>query len=86
MRKATFIWRYGIRGFGIPVAIVASACDYLSKHGWALQPLFSPATLASVLIGMLVGAFAGGYVWGLIFWWFVPQSSGSGTGGSSKST
>ena len=75
MRKSTFIWRHGVRGFGIPVAALGTVGMYISENGWTAKPLLNPATLVGILVGTVVGALVGGSLWGLVLWWFFPALS-----------
>lgn len=65
--RASFVWRYGVFGWGAPCGIV-SVCYHVLKERGFVWPIPSFANLWVGIIGLLVASGATGYLLAAGFW------------------
>jgi hypothetical protein len=73
MGRETFVWRYGVLGWGVSTAILFAAWTGY-QQGWAAFLVQLP--LALVLFPLT------GILWGRCMWWYFERSQGATTGGA----
>jgi hypothetical protein len=67
--RATFVWRYGVVGWGIPIGAVTACYDVIHLHApgaaWSvagLRPLWQS------IVGLMVACGVVGYLFGAWLW------------------
>lgn len=64
-RRRDFVWRNGVLGFGVPLALFVWSGVVVSELGW--RGLWSVPALVSLLVGLPI-CMAGGWIFGVVFW------------------
>lgn len=70
--KREFIWKKGVRDFGIPVALIVSVWTQV-RSAEPGTPIL--ALIPGVLVGAAAGAVVGGGLFGWIMWSFFGRRS-----------
>ena len=86
MGRTTFIWRRGVFGWGVPVALVTIAYQIVQEQGFVRRLVMTQHLKVGVGIAMLVFPLCG-YLFGRYLWTageenyerLVDQESGAGT-------
>lgn len=63
--RREFVWRNGVLGFGVPLAIFVWSGVVVKELGW--RGLWSVPSLVALLGGLPV-CMAGGWIFGVVFW------------------
>ena len=64
--KRSFIWRYGVLGWGVPVFLTTTAWDYYDRYGLH-KPLESSYLILHLVLGLPIWLAAGCW-FGVIMW------------------
>lgn len=67
MGRSTFIWRRGVFGWGIPVALVTIAYQVVKEQGFVRQLLMTQHLKTGIGVAMLVFPLCG-YLFGRYLW------------------
>ena len=66
--RRAFIWREGVRKFGVPLAFVASLSTVLRDQGLSLTSVLRVDSIVEIAVGTCAGALVGGYLAGILMW------------------
>lgn len=61
-----FVWKYGVVGFGLPLALVVWLSVVVDALGWS--GLWSLPALMGLGAALIAGGSMGG-LFGIVFWW-----------------
>jgi len=67
MGRSTFIWRRGVFGWGIPVALVTIAYQVVQEQGFVWRLVMTQHLKTGIGVAMLVFPFCG-YLFGRYLW------------------
>lgn len=69
--KARFIWRYGVFGFGLVLALVTIVADF--PTGSRQDPAYVAEVILHISLSLLIMGLLVGYAWGWFMWHFLQK-------------
>ncbi len=65
--RATFVWRQGVVGWGLPAALLAIGYKFVQEHGFVWSTEISPGLRTGIALAIVVFPFCG-YLLGGRLW------------------